>query len=108
VRYVGSLHTYVHAIYTCKHHPYIHVPTYKSADSLTTISYSLLPVPRVVKTLKDLCPAALFMVDSNGDLPLNIAIQWGSREVSDALLQWTFDELTKQDDNVSIVFIGSE
>jgi len=48
------------------------------------------------------------MVDSNGDLPLNIAIQWGSREVSDALLQWTFDELTKQDDNVSIVFIGSE
>ena len=98
---VGGLHTYVHVhtIYTCKHHPYI--PMYKSADSLTTFAYYMLPVPRVVKTLKDLCPAALFMVDSNGDLPLNIAIQRGSREVSDALLQWTFDELTKQDDNVS-------
>ena len=99
---VGGLHTYVQ--YT----PYTHadtiltyIPTYKSADSLTTFAYYMLPVPRVVKTLKDLCPAALFMVDSNGDLPLNIAIQRGSREVSDALLQWTFDELTKQDDNVS-------
>ena len=41
------------------------------------------------------------MVDSNGDLPLNIAIERDYREVSDALLKWTFEELIMQDDNVS-------
>lgn len=43
------------------------------------------------------------MVDSNGDLPLNIVKQTerGSKEVSDALLQWTFEEITKQNDYVS-------
>ena len=60
-------------------------------------------VRRVVKTLRNLCPVALFMIDSNGDLPLNIAKQTerGSKEVSDALLQWTFEELRKHNDNVS-------
>ena len=71
-------------------------------DYLMSLSYNILPVPSVVKMLKDLCPEALFMVDSNGDLPLNIAIKRGSKEVSDAL-QWTID-LERQDEAVSNMY----
>lgn len=43
------------------------------------------------------------MADSKGDLPLNIAIKRGSKEVSDAL-QWTID-LERQDEAVSNTYV---